>query len=449
MTLLAALGYAPWAFGSTRDWTVEILVGILSAAIGFWLAGRTLQRRLLETFSARVPRLLTALVLLLLALGWSVTLNPRAYHDPYLEEFAPIDRVIGGWPGTVDAGTSGANMLRMSALLLTILMVTDLFRRQEWRRRLLTTVAIVGVSIALFGLAQKIFQSPLLFWEPERFSTTNFAMYRYHGNAGAFLNLVWPIAAAFAIEAFRRKDAFLARAIWLPATLLLVAAVFVNTSRGGHLIALLLVLSAIGPLLRRARSLRRAPAAGWIAGGLMVAAFVALLGIIGTETAIDRWNVTVRAGFSREGRAEAAQVCIDMFRHSPWFGYGPGTFPIVFPDFLGPYPKLRDGFWRYAHCDYLQTLVEWGAVGAAGFAVVWVGGGVAVVRRVSGVRRQGAGRGGKEGRTGGRPAGSLDAAVLLSLCGIAVHAAFDFPLQIASLQLYAAVLLGVAWRKGG
>jgi hypothetical protein len=45
--------------------------------------------------------------------------------------------------------------------------------------------------------------------------------------------------------------------------------------------------------------------------------------------------------------------------------------------------------------------------------------------------------------------GLFSLACLLSLTGVVLHALVDFPLQIASLALYVAVVLAFLWSHGG
>ena len=128
------------------------------------------------------------------------------------------------------------------------------------------------------------------------------------------------------------------------------------------------------------------------------------------------------------------KTCWSMHTDAGLWGFGPATFRLAFPLYIKHlgYDFIQN--WRFAHEDYLQAVIEWGWIGAGAWAVLF-GGGIAA--GIFGYWRR----------------GSLLArfdriflfTVVLALFGLALHATVDFPLQIPSLQLYAAVYLGIAW----
>ncbi len=441
---LAVLIATPWLFGGTRDWTITVMEFALYTAAALWFGG-TIGQAYLGTRRAAwgISPSLVFLAGLAGVWGWGITSNAHSYFDPYLLRLIPVSGTAANWPGTVDQQTSEMSMARISALLLAVMVSSYLAHRPEWRRRLLIAIAGTGVTIALFGLAQKITGTPIFIWEPGLFGANSFATYRYHANAAAYLNLTWPICATLAIEAFRTKEAFFARAIWLPGTIVVLAGVGVNVSKGGHLVAVILLLTAILLVLatRRHNRSQHLPGGRWWIVPLTTAvvAGVALITLIGHEGGFRRWEQLFSDQSTQAGRVWMAQACVEMVKDRPLFGFGPGTFSIVFPFFSHSYGSTLAGTWRYAHCDYLQMLVEWGVLGGVIWAGIFFGGVVRVASFLVSADR------GARSQSGTVP-GLFDAAVLLSLTGVAIHAAFDFPLQIASIQISVAALLGCGWR---
>ena len=78
--------------------------------------------------------------------------------------------------------------------------------------------------------------------------------------------------------------------------------------------------------------------------------------------------------------------------------------------------------------------MEWGYFGGALWAALLFGGfGLAMARHL------------KRQRSWDNELRLFSSACILSLCGVLLHAMVDFPLEIPSLQLYAAVILGLLW----
>ena len=237
---LAALVYAPWDYGCTTERGIVALNWILGVALILWIFDLLVARR-----RPSVPFVLAIISVLLLGIGWWMTLNARWIYDSEYYVFIPIKALFPQAPGSFDQAISVAWMLRATTLLGAACFVADLSRQSTWLLRLWWTIGIAGGSIALLGLLQKATGAPMIFWKPAPVHGVNtfFATYYYHANAGAFLNLVLPPTCGLALRAWIKPTSPMVRALWLSATIILLVATLANTSRMGQLIAMLLIVT--------------------------------------------------------------------------------------------------------------------------------------------------------------------------------------------------------------
>lgn len=436
--LLISLVFAPWAYGSTRPWTIQILSILLAAVGGLWMLECAVSRR-----RPQVPRVAALAAVVLLIQGWWMTLNARLYFVASNETFLPRPSLAA--PGSVDAEASFVMMFLVTGLIGVFLFCCDLFQDAVWRKRVWVTMAVTGASIAAFGILQKIGGDPVLalMWEPEkRDLRNNFAGFRYRANAGAFLNVVMPLLAGLAFVNFQRRDRPWARAGWLMVLFVVAAGIQLNPSRASWCIAVGLAALLAGKVLWHY----------WRRGGdtlppklvlTYAAIFSGLLLIVGAICFLGGWETSWRRiglqGLSPTNRSPT-EIYVKMIPDAGVTGFGPGSFRAIFAEYQKEYDfGTRDfpdcwktGLWQEAHQDYLQTIIEWGYLGAAGWAIL-LGGGM-----VRGVFQYVRLRAGLSSRW-------LLLCSLLAIGATLVHSLIDFPLQIASIQLYACVLLAVCW----
>ncbi len=133
----------------------------------------------------------------------------------------------------------------------------------------------------------------------------------------------------------------------------------------------------------------------------------------------------------------ASGVCLRMIPQAGLLGFGPGSWTGSYSHFTTD-PFMRTFFLgiQFANEDYLQTVVEWGLLGALAWAILAFGGLWCGVKRLARYRLNGNDICEEEG---------LIVGALFSLTGVFIHALIDFPLQIPSIQLYVMVLLGLLW----
>jgi hypothetical protein len=286
-------------------------------------------------------------------------------------------------------------------------------------------------------LAQRLTNAGAIFWDPVADTgPTFFASYRYHANAGAFMNVVLPLITAQAVLAFLRKDSHLAMTFWSVAVMMTASCAFINVSKAAMVIAVFILLVQTYqqlnqfPIEFKIWSKTQVTAMGVVFVGLLSW----LIWAFGFGDSLARWADLFSAGTGTSRWLVDETIIRSVLPASGYWGFGPGTFQITFPFFTQSLGDRLAGIWQNAHEDYLQGLMEWGYLGGTLWAALLLGGlGTAMARHR------------KQQRSWDAETRLLSSAGILSLGGLMLHGLIDFPLQIPSLQLYAAVLLGLLW----
>lgn len=437
LVLAGILIYAPWAYGSTRPWAKEWLAWLLLGLAGLFVITLIVERR-----RPQIPVVPLFLGFAILAYGWLMVWNVRAVFDPVGPRFHELVPLAGWLPATVDYQTSLGRMLLITGIMAAFFVACDQMSSARGRSRLWLVLALVGISIVLLGLAQNLTRARAIFWVwGEKTESTFFATYRYHGNAGAFINLVIPLVLTRTVLALKRSENHLVRAFWCISSFLVVAAAFINVSRAAMAVAIFLCAIAALWLLLDWRGERRVsrPWEPFVGVAAVALAIVILASSFGVERSHKKWSRNAD-DLVQNTRYQVYDV---IWKYtlpvSGWKGLGPGTFELAFPLSAkeSKNKEVRRWYWKYAHQDYLQTLVEWGWLGATLWGALLGGGLLYGLLRLAKVYKSFL----LEDRL-------FLGASCLALVGICLHAMVDFPLQIASLQLFAAMACAVVWTCG-
>lgn len=428
--LLANIVLAAWLYGGTRPWARELVSWLLAANTAVFLFGLLLRFR-----PPRIPALPAVAVGFLLLQGWLMAWNAKKQFLEFAGVFVHRSQPLPGWPGFWDQGMAWPAILLASGLLGAFAVACDMSANRAWRARLWATLAGTGTSIVLLGLAQRLTAAPSIFWDLEtNLGGTFFAVFRYHANAGAFINLALPLTAALAIRAFQTEGANAARVGWTLASLATAAAAFVNVSRAANIVSAVLVFClAVWISALRPKAKKQAPQK-FLLPAIGALAAVALLAFsFGLEKTSARWGEgALRQIAPESGRAQAYRIIAEESLPAAGpLGFGPGTFEKVFETHRAQSDIPLRGRYDFAHSDALQTVVEWGWAGALAWLAIFGG---ALLRSAKNALFAQS----PETRT-------LAAACALSLAGVLVHGCIDFPFQIASLQLFALCIAAFAW----
>jgi len=446
--ITGSLIYAPFVFGSVPTFAIQQLNLALGAAASCWFLDCLLYRKV-----PKVPIILVLCGIIALALGWFMTWNARstfAIQSGYLVQ-TYIHPHRPSLPGALERMTARLTMQRLDSLFAGLLTASDLARDKLWRKRWVVIIAGTGAAIACFGVAQQAGMATFVATRMNQLEGEYFATFNYHGNAGAYMNLALPLSFAVCLYTFETRKPAIHRCAGAAMFGITLIGIMANTSRGAQAVSILIVIGMGGAAALRfvshAGSLYRYRKVVW---PLIALLFVGVVGAVGMHSArnAEKWRELPSELAKNSSRWQVWRVTVPMAKSAGALGHGPGSFKLLLPQspmlsdaLLSRWvlqPRIIPGFpismWSMAHNDYLQTWVEFGWLGLMLALSVLIGG---VTRSLLRIRAK---------QSNARSAdGYVLFGVTAAVLGVIVNSLFDFPLQVASIQVTVIVLLGICW----
>jgi O-antigen ligase len=326
------------------------------------------------------------------------------YNDPLLVPLAAWRPISVSPPDTL------RGLAFLAAFSLLFLAVFREMAETVWRRRLLLTVVGVGVALTVVAFVQAASPEPRKIyglWRPQ-WDWAVFGPYVNRNHFAGYLVMAAPLAIGFALEAIGRLRAAWARrrrgwlllgeregnAVlrWSAVVMVIVAGLLASRSRGG--VSSFALAALLLPLASRHR---------WrtaLAVALLVGLGLAWIGVSDVLTAFEVRGV-------KGSRLDLWRDMLPMVPRFPLFGDGWNAFATAFPWYQTVWKTDWIG---EAHNDYLQVLIDGGAVGAGLVAAL-----LAMVLR---------------GAIARAPRSPLDLGLFGALLGFALHGLVDFNGQI-------------------
>ncbi len=462
VVLLLALAMAPLNFGSTRLIPLRMLIALAASGGSIWLISCLVNRSW--------PRVSIVPCIGVLLIGVTACLWISLFPLQELPAFTArhLSRLVARWPYSIIPRDFELLIAWAIAAIPAWFALVDLARKPAWRSAIVWVMLATGTVVAVLGLLQNATRARGIYWDNSvRMPGAFFGTFFHHTSAGAFLNTVWPLGLALGLNRISHHGTTAASRFPIYASLSCSALVL--CAHSGHVSRLPQVIAVVALVAFTLwaglwRNFRRIPELRWVVGGVSAALLLAILslgatrlddiqarwnllqwdGLIGGRPAvaaapIDEWPKLMRPDLfipSKHGdyplgdRGAAYATAWAAVKVHPWFGWGPGGWTAAAAAMSND-PFIRTFFLmvQFTHNDYLQTWVEWGLIGAAGWALLVPGAAVHAFRKL-----------------GWRPSHDfIGCAAAVALGCVLLQSLIDFPLQIPAVAFNAIALSAIAW----
>ncbi len=358
--------------------------------------------------------------------------NPSHLQNPDTGSWVPNPTWVRWLPTTMDRSITGQTLIPLLATLLLGGALAAARLPGALVRQLWLVLYLNGLVLALIGATLKFSGTPLLMGLFPTKLYYFFATFTYRNHWAAYALLMVALGAGFTLSFLRRGSASLRegeRARFFAITTLLIAFTpILAGSRSGSVmmsgLGLLFAGQGLFILYRRGRRGRRrarvlAVLLAVILLALATLAYPALQRRFAEAGGVKaQWSDVVQ-----NIRVQFTRDTLRMGAARPWFGWGLGTFPYVFPLYQGDYLRDETGtitVWvNKAHNDWAQA---WAELGVGGLIILLLPVGMLVAN-------------GRHGRSVLRRSGMLGAVA------VAGYAVMDFPCRNLAVAAHLAVLL--------
>lgn len=329
LLVLAALAFAPLAFGAVYPWTFLVVQALVIGVAALWTV---------RLWAGHKPKLLWPP--LVWAMAAFVLYAVARYFTADIEYVARLE------------------LIRILLYAFLFLAVVNNLHGQDAAQTISYTLTAVAALASSYAVAQFLHHSNQV-WNlispyPGRASGTYICPNHFAG----FLELVLPLTLAFLLAG---RVSVVTRVVLAYATLTIVAGLAVTLSRGGWVAAAAGVFMLLGFLLcHRNHRLRAALVLLVLLAGGGFFANHYLSKTVGYMRRISKPDAAGPGVVDTASRLQMWNAGLQMWREHFWWGVGPGHYDYRFREYRPEGLQQRP---EHAHNDYLELFADWGMVG--------------------------------------------------------------------------------------
>jgi O-antigen ligase len=323
-------------------------------------------------------------------------------------------------------------LIRILVYAFLFFAILNNLHRQESTQIIALTVIFLGMGISFYAIYQYLTKSETVWTFVSGYKGRAGGTFIYPNNFAGFLEMLLPLALCYMLVG---RLSHVTKILLGYAAVAMLVGIGVTLSRGGWIVTALVLLILCGVLLfqRYYRLQALVLFVLLIAGGLFLGPKM--------QTMHLRFEKVLSSGVAKDMRISIWQPTYQMWQDHFWLGAGPAHFDYLFRLYRPQDVQLRPG---RAHNDYLNTLADWGVVGAVIVVAAWV------------LLYWGVWRGWKFTRGAqddfSRKKSNKFAFVMgasLALLAVLLHAAVDFNMHLPAVAILAVTLMALLsshWR---